>query len=787
MQTMLTEGRKIAAGWRANVVLVFACFLAPALAQEAAKLSGLTLSEALARFENEGLRIFYSSDLVRQSMRVTTEPESVSATVRVREILEPHGLMLRRGLNDTWLIVRQPQLRQFAEPQGRPEIVTPAAQTIDPPPLEELIVAASKYEISRSGNFNVQRVGERDLEYMPDLGDDVIRAVARLPGIASNGFSALSHFRGGEPGETLVRLDGMRLYDPFHLRDFQAVFSAVDSRIVRSMNVYTGGFPAVYGDRMSGVVDVQTLSVEDDLTHEVGASFFHTSVLSSGRFGDGRGEWLASARRSNLAALYRNFSELTDRPRYSDVFTKLRYDVSDKLTVKAYVLRAEDRIELADDEDREESATARQRDVYTWLRLEHDLGPLTSGTTLLARTTIDGHRSGTSAKSGVSTGTLADSRKFTLTTLQSDWSRLLGSRMLLDFGAAQTQQSGRYAYEDDVEFDVTFALPGAPAMPERARSVSLQPQGRHQTLYGTLRFDWNERFATEFGLRANRQEFGDAAYVRYGPRLGLRFALSERSSVRASWGRYFQTQSINELQVSDGVTEYHAPQRNEQLVLGFDRRLAGNAIVRLEVYDKQLGSLRPRFENLLNARVLLPELKPDRIAIAPETAHARGIELALEGETMQFDWWGSLSWSKVEDEFAERNIVRSWDQTWALNAGFHRDTGKWSYSAALIYRSGWPTSTTAFDATATFPTVQVSARNDSRLAAFASLDMRLARRFSFERSSVSVFLELVNVTERSNPCCQEYEIGDEDEAGLFVIDERSYLPSIPSLGFLWTF
>ena len=42
-----------------------------------------------------------------------------------------------------------------------------------------------------------QRLGERDLEYMPDLGDDAIRAVARLRGIASNGF------RNGLPSSTL--------------------------------------------------------------------------------------------------------------------------------------------------------------------------------------------------------------------------------------------------------------------------------------------------------------------------------------------------------------------------------------------------------------------------------------------------------------------------------------------------------------------------------------------------------------------------------------------------------
>ena len=50
-----------------------------------------------------------------------------------------------------------------------------------------------------------------------------------------------------------VLLDGVELIEPFHLRDFQGVFSAIDPRVVSGVQVYSGGFPATYGDALSGL------------------------------------------------------------------------------------------------------------------------------------------------------------------------------------------------------------------------------------------------------------------------------------------------------------------------------------------------------------------------------------------------------------------------------------------------------------------------------------------------------------------------------------------------------
>ena len=81
---------------------------------------------------------------------------------------------------------------------------------------------------------------------LPDLGDDPLRAVARLPGVASSDFSAKANMRGGETDETLFRFDGLRLQNPFHLKDFQSVFSTIDPSVI-SGNAHLRG-------RLSGAV-----------------------------------------------------------------------------------------------------------------------------------------------------------------------------------------------------------------------------------------------------------------------------------------------------------------------------------------------------------------------------------------------------------------------------------------------------------------------------------------------------------------------------------------------------
>ncbi len=91
------------------------------------------------------------------------------------------------------------------------------------------------------------------------------------------------------------------------------------------------------------------------------------------------------------------------------------------------------------------------------------------------------------------------------------------------------------------------------------------------------------------------------------------WGVGERTSVRAAWGRFAQTQAIYELQVEDGVTEFARAQRAEHRVLGLDHAFPRGMTARLELYDKRFSNLRPRYENIFDRVILFPELRHDRI------------------------------------------------------------------------------------------------------------------------------------------------------------------------------
>ena len=116
---------------------------------------------------------------------------------------------------------------------------------------------------------------------------------------------------------------------------------------------------------------------------------------------------------------------------------------------------------------------------------------------------------------------------------------------------------------------------------------------------------------------------------RLSPRAALMWQPNDDTRLRVGWGQYFQAQSIDELAVPDGETQFHDAQRAEHWVMSVEHHLTQRVDLRVEAYRKDYERLRPRYENLLNPLVVLPELKPDRIRIAPDSATAEGVEASL--------------------------------------------------------------------------------------------------------------------------------------------------------------
>lgn len=756
----------------------------PAVAEEFAQLS---LEQALQQLKQRGLSILYSSDLVKPWMRVQREPVATDDRAILSEILEPYGLRAVDGPNGSLMLVRA---------VAPPAAATGATSSFRPPTsaakaeFEEVIVSASHYQFVREPTPSLTSLTAADLQLLPDLGDDPLRAVARLPGAASGDFSAKVNMRGGETDETLVRFDDLRLQNPFHLKDFQSTFSTIDPGIISGINIYAGGFPVSYGDRMSSVIDIDPLPAGQKALRELSLSVFNASALAAASFNDGAGDWVVSARRGNLDLVVDIVNPDIGRPRYVDIYGRVRHRLSEVLTLSANALVFDDAIVLFDS-DQEEQASAEYRDAYYWLRFDFQPSEVASGSVLLARSDLTSERGGEADQEGIGRGNLDDRRAFTIDSLQVDWSWALPDQVLLQFGGEWRGMRGRYDYRDEAEFDVLFLTPGASLEPSRSRQLSARPDGDQFAAYANVRMELLDHLTADVGVRWDKEALSTEGNDQVSPRLSLLYSMGERTQLRASWGRFFQAQGISELQISDGVTEFFAPQRSNHLVTSVEYRHPIGIDIRLEAYRKDYRQVRPRFENLLNTFVLLPELKPDRVRVAPDRATARGAELTLRRAGQPpFGWWFSYSWSFVEDEVDGEDAHRSWDQTHLVTTGVTWQNPRWDLSVAGTYHTGWPTTEIELVATDPIPLLDSGPRNEARLESYYALDARVARKFQFDTAGqLTVFLEVSNALNRSNDCCVEYEVEDEDEDGELELDvhPRSYLPITPSLGFVWRF
>ena len=233
-------------------------------------------------------------------------------------------------------------------------------------------------------------------------------------------------------------------------------------------------------------------------------------------------------------------------------------------------------------------------------------------------------------------------------------------------------------------------------------------------------------------------------------------------------------------------------QRATHLVASIEHDLTDALTLRAEVYRKDYDDPFARHENLLNTLVVLPELKPDRILIAPEEALAEGAEVSLRYESGCILRAGSrYTHSRVLDRVDGEWLHRSWDQRDYASGGLSWRGERWEASLAAPGTAAGRPRTSSSRRSSRFRWSPWKAERGSNVSNYARFDFRVARRFDLGAAGeLTAFLEVSNVTKRNNDCCVEYQLEDDDEEvdEVFLdVEPRGSLPLIPSLGVLWKF
>jgi len=675
-------------------------------------------------------------------------------------------------------------------------------------PLSALVVSPGTFVIlDDTKSVALQTLTREQIETVPQVGEDVFRSLKRLPGIASGDISTRLYLRGGQDRETLILLDGMELYEPYHMKDFEGALGIVDINAIGGINLHAGGFPVDFGDRAAGVFDMETRTPPTEGTRTtLGLSITNATVMSQGAFAGGKGQWLFSGRRGYMDIAFKLTDVNNDlSPTYYDVLGKVRYQIGSRHLLSAHLLYASDNLELdpsalGDSEDGELSTG--WRNSYGWLTWKAFFTPRVRAQTVGSVGRISRSRVGYMSEPGRIEGPdivdVSDEANYEFLGLKQDWTVDFTDRVALRAGLLVNRLSGHYDYSNRTRTltpDPNGDLVGIPDSVD----VELDPTGTEFEAYGALRFRPVPWGTAEVGLRYDkRTHTGDSDL---SPRIHAMAELGDRTTVRAGWGVYQQSQGMHELEAGDGETSFAPSERAMQTALGLEHRLSNGIKGRLELYHRKVERPRRMYLNLWREILPFPELDGDRVRVDPTETRAMGVETLVRREGEEWDWSASYALSSTEALIDGEWAPQYWDQTHALSLTLGwRPTPRWTVTGAFQMHSGWPFTPQIirFDTITVFQEgglgssfrwrEEFGAYNSDRLPAYHRLDLRVTRNFAVGEGSLDVYLDFFNAYNQQNLRSYEYQTRFIGEEFKWVrIPDEELLPFLPSLGFRWEF
>ena len=751
-----------------STLLLLSLCTAPSLGVAADNWAGRKLSEVLGELRAAGLPLLYSSQVVSDDLIITSDPGGVLQLERLRGALDDLGLALKElDAGQGYAVVR-------SDHPPRSRTVAAAAVTTT---LDEVSVYASYYQLTRDNNGNNSTyVPRASLEKTAGIEQDVLRSVQYLPGTTGNSVSALTHVRGGYEDENLVRFDGVDLYKPVHLKNFQGLFGLLDPDWVQSLNFYSGAYPVQFGNHNAAVIDVAP-RISHNNEYTLGASLLYSRLLGMGSYDGDAGHWLVGYRRSNVSAVLSETEKKIGEPEFEDLLLRHSYTF-DSGELRTGLLLLNDDLGLQINQDTQQSS-AHDHDIYLWLGWQQDWTPTIHYNVQLSHSQLSGRRTAQIAQDNIAQGELFDRRDAQIWTLDNQLTWQMSERTQWLWGVRFDQSEANYQYTSSANYlaplSLTFNKPAAEQSqfnaayhdPDYASWLSVTHQ------QGAWRAELGLRYDVYPYLRRGSQ---------FSPRFNVSYALTPATSLYVGVGRYMQAEALQMLDSSVAAPQFHEPERMQQYIAGWTQTLSPSLQLRVEGYYKDGSRIAPRSENLLSFVTLASELEIDRVLISPTRSRAQGLELSLTSATQKdFGWWFNYTWSRVQDQINGEYVRRPWDQPHALTAGANWTSHRWLLSGSTTWHTGWTYTPVVLNADGTAATL--GARNEQRFKPFSSLELRAQYTLPIRRANLQLFVELRNTLNHDNECCRDVAVNTATGSPTILLENSSALGVIPIAGF----
>lgn len=204
----------------------------------------------------------------------------------------------------------------------RPQIIT----------LDEINVPANRKADSSGPILSELHFNTVDIHTTAGANSDVLNLIKVTPGVITTGdYSNQLIVRGGNPDQNLFIIDGIEIYSPYQSSGIGSVFNP---RLIRSLTLYSGAFPARYGDRLSSVIEIETRNGSDDKPFQgaVDLNMSLASLTMEGQTGFWNGSWILSGRQSYYHTAVNAFSQRLGN--YNDIAYPIFHDLQGKISLK---------------------------------------------------------------------------------------------------------------------------------------------------------------------------------------------------------------------------------------------------------------------------------------------------------------------------------------------------------------------------------------------------------------------------------------------------------------------
>lgn len=737
---------------------------------------------------------------------------------------------------------------QQIEVKGTKEIIIKLVPRINKVTEVNVIAAENKQKerLQKTG-MSTNELAVKEVKNLPSLGGetDVLKTLNLLPGIKQGEDGTAGFYvRGGNIDQNLILMDGVPLYNPYHLFGY---FSTFNPDAINNIEITKAAFPARYGGRLSSVVNITMKEGNDrDWETKMTIGLLSAKVSVGGPLVKGKSSMIFSARRSYLDIPYglivnsiaSDGEKAKHKINLTDLNLKLNYRLSpkDRLYFSSYFSRDVNDFNF--------------QSVYTFGNDEFGIdqnwktGILSFRWNHLFSNKLFSNTTAYYTHYSFNYD-LINNNSIIVNNFKQDFinSNKMES-VLNDFGVKQDYQF--YLNEKNVlRFGLGGILHNYDFGVSSMRLESFRDTADYTTpknpirnaelsLYVEDEVDLFQSLKINAGLHFSSSLSSKKSYHSLQPRLGLRYLLNDQVALKAGYSD--MTQFVHLL--SQGSVAYRTniwipvsdklkPQKSKQYSLGTYVNLSKDLSLEVEGYYKETKGLiayKPGASFILQEGTV-----EDKITIGDGEAY--GAEVFFKKDKGRFTGWlaYTLSWStrqfdeinfreKYFDTYDRRHDVSitanyTLNKKWSLHAVWVFATGGFSNFSTHSYTvPNYDPNANSLDAfwsyqefedggtseivgiseifnTADNGVVHSANRvNEYRLPNYHRLDFTLSKRKTTKRNNLAELrFGVTNVYNKFNPTFYRPNFNEEEEGNNAKYEAVSVFPTMPFFNYSITF